>query len=36
MSKGGGGGALFFFNKLLFILENSQLHLVFVAPPVEM
>ena len=24
----------FFFNKLLFILENSQIHLVFVAPPV--
>ena len=24
----------FFFNKLLFILENSQLHLVFIVPPV--
>ena len=25
----------FFFNKLLFILENSQVHLVFIVPPVE-
>ena len=23
-----------FFNKLLFILENSQVHLVFIVPPV--